>query len=103
MNASATFSTHDLYLASALKIFKFRLLDVKKELTGKGLFIFEDRPERVNLVREYFSGDLQGSLKAFANAWSDLRNLVNEVEVSRPNDPVVMHKRRADVAIEAKK
>jgi hypothetical protein len=82
-----TFSTHDIYLASALKISGFRLIDIKKDHTGKGLFIFEDRSDRVQYVREYFSGELQGSLKAFSNAWSDLKALINEMEMERLNGP----------------
>jgi hypothetical protein len=42
-------------------------------------------PSRHKAVRTfkrqgYFPGDLTGSLKAFANAWSDLKGLVSEME-----------------------
>jgi hypothetical protein len=36
-------------------------------------------------VRGYFSGELTGSLKAFSNAWADLKSLVNEIEMERRN------------------
>jgi hypothetical protein len=72
------FETHDLYLASALKITGFKLIDLKKDERGRGLFIFEDRLDRCRIVRDYFSGELTGSLKAFSNAWSDLKGLVSE-------------------------
>ena len=75
------FETHDLYLASALKINGFRLLDLKKDEKGRGIFVFEDRPDRPLLVRGYFSGELIGSLKAFSNAWADLKSLINEMEM----------------------
>jgi hypothetical protein len=71
-----TFETYDLYLASALKISGFRLTDVKTNERGRGLFIFEDRSDRIQCVKSYFSGDLTGSLKAFSNTWADLKNLV---------------------------
>lgn len=78
-----TFSTHDLYLASALKINGFRLVDLKKDFNGRGLFVFEDRPDRPQFVKGYFSGELTGSLKAFSNAWADLKSLVNEIEMEK--------------------
>jgi hypothetical protein len=78
-----TFETHDLYLASALKINGFRLIDLKKDAKGKGLFFFEDRPDRPQWVKDYYSGELTGSLKAFSNAWADLKSLVNEIEMEK--------------------
>jgi 5S rRNA maturation endonuclease (ribonuclease M5) len=74
-----TFQTHDLYLSSALKICGFRLLDLKKDEKGRGIFVFQDRDDRPQIVRSYFSGDLTGSLKAFSNAWADLKSLINEI------------------------
>lgn len=77
------FETHDLYLASALKILGFKLLNLRKN-GGRGIFIFEDRPDRSQYVRGYFSGELSGSLKQFSNAWSDLKSLVeNEIEIEK--------------------
>ena len=78
-----TFETHDIYLATALKIHGFKLLDLKSDGRGKGIFIFEDRENRSQFVRDYFSGELTGSLKAFSNAWADLKSLVNEIEMER--------------------
>lgn len=77
---SKSFVTTDLYLSSALQISGFKLLNVKKNsTTGKGVFIFQDRPDRSKFVRNYFSGELTGSLKAFASAWSDLKNLLSQM------------------------
>ena len=80
------FETHDLYLSSALKINGFRLIDLKRDEKGRGLFVFEDRSDRSDLVKNYFSGELTGSLKAFSNAWSDLKSLVNEIEMEKRYD-----------------
>lgn len=79
MKSALMFTTHDLYLASALKISGFKLLDIKKDQTGKGIFIFEDKPNRSNYLRDFFSGELKGSLKDYPNAWSDLKTLVNQL------------------------
>lgn len=75
-----TFQTHDIYLSSALKINGFRLIDLIRDEKGRGIFVFEDRNNRPEIVRGYFSGELTGSLKAFSNAWADLKSLVNEID-----------------------
>jgi len=84
---SKTFETHDLYLAAALKIHAFKILgvDLKKNDNGRGIFIFEDQPSRPQYVKDYFSGDLTGSLKAFSNAWADLKSLISEMAMERRN------------------
>jgi hypothetical protein len=74
------FITRDLYLASALKLNGFKLIDIKKDEKGHGVFSFEDRTNRPDFVKNYFSGELTGSLKAFVSAWGDLRNLVNQTD-----------------------
>jgi hypothetical protein len=82
---SQTYETHDLYLASALKIHGFKITDIKNNGNGRGIFVFEDQPARPKFVKEYFSGQLTGSLKAFSNAWADLKSLVSEMEMERSN------------------
>ncbi len=77
------FQTTDLYLASALKINGFRLIDLGKDERGRGVFFFEERNDRPQIVRKYFSGELIGSLKAFSNAWADLKSLINEMEMEK--------------------
>lgn len=79
------FETHDLYLASALKINGFRLFDLKRDERGRGIFIFENQPHRPLIVKNYFSGELIGSLKGFSNAWADLKSLINEMEMEKNN------------------
>ncbi len=78
-----TFQTSDLYLASALKVIGFRLIDLKRDERGRGIFIFQERSDRREVVRSYFSGELTGSFKAFSNAWADLKSLVNEIEMEK--------------------
>ncbi len=83
MDIRKTFTTHDLYLSAALMLIGFKLIDLKRDERGRGLFIFEDRPDRSQIVRGYFSGQLSGSFKAFANAWADLKSLVSEMEMEK--------------------
>lgn len=85
MDKTQQFETHDLYLSAALKIHNFKLLDLKTNGNGRGIFVFEDQPNRPQLVRAYFSGELTGSLKAFSNAWADLKSLVSEMEMEHRN------------------
>ena len=82
---SKIFETHDLYLSAALKIHGFKIIDLKKNSNGRGIFIFEDQPTRPQYVKDYFSGELKGSLKAFSNAWADLKSLISEMEMERSN------------------
>ncbi len=77
------FETSDLYLSAALKIHGFRLVDLRKNGNSRGIFIFEDQENRERYVKDYFSGELTGSLKAFSNAWSDLKSMVVEMEIER--------------------
>jgi hypothetical protein len=79
-----SFRTHDLYLASALKIHGFRLIDIQ-QASGRGIFIFEDRSDRTKMVHSFFNGELTGSLKNFINAWSDLKGLLVEMGMDRKN------------------
>jgi hypothetical protein len=86
MKDEGTFQTSDLYLAAALKLSGFKLLDLEKSENGRGTFIFQDRPDRTRWVRSYFSGDLQGSLKLFSSAWADLKALVVEMEREKKSE-----------------
>ena len=79
MDPKSLFETSDLYLSSALQISGFKLINVKKNGNGRGVFVFEDKPNRSTIVREYFNGELKGSLKAFSNAWSDLKSLLSQI------------------------
>jgi hypothetical protein len=83
MEKMKTFQTSDLYLASALKLHGFKLLDLRSDGRGKGIFVFTDREDRPQFVKNYFGGELTGSLKGFSNAWSDLKSLVNQVEMEK--------------------
>jgi hypothetical protein len=78
MKSNGTFETTDLYLASAMKLKGVRLIRIEKN-GSRGIFVFEDFDGRAEFVREYFSGELEGSLNGFANAWADLKSLVYQM------------------------
>ena len=78
-----TFETHDLYLAAALKIHGFKIINLRRNSDGRGIFTFEDQQSRSEYLKGYFSGELVGGPKAFSNAWSDLKGLINEMEIER--------------------
>jgi len=84
-NELSTFRTNDLYLAAALKLSGFKLVDLERQGDGRGTFVFQDRPDRTQWVRNYYSGDLQGSLKLFSSIWADLKALVVEMEREKWN------------------
>ena len=52
-----TFSTTDLSLAAYLKVKGFRLLKVDRNDNGKGLFVFEDRSNREELILVFLNQD----------------------------------------------
>ena len=56
-----TFETHDLYLAAALKLHSFKLIEIKKNDTRRGIFVFEDQPGRSGRV---FNLDIWTETKA---------------------------------------
>lgn len=95
MKVPSIFKTSDLYLAAALKVSGFRLLNIQKNNTGKGTFFFEDRDDRTKFVKDYFGGEIQGSLKAFASAWGDLKSLLNQIDIDESSEPVVVVHRRS--------
>ena len=69
-----TYRTSDLYLSAFLKAKGLRLWD--KHRTGnKFVFIFEDRDDREQLIREFFN-DGTINITAFKNAIQDLKTLV---------------------------
>ena len=69
-----TYKTSDLYLSAFLKAKGLRLLD-KRRAGEKYVFIFDDRPDREELIREFFN-DGQVSITAFKSAIQDLKTMV---------------------------
>jgi len=51
------------------------LQDVKRNGTREAVFVFEDRPDREELLLAYYNGE--GSIEplVYVNAWKDLKAL----------------------------
>ena len=77
MLKKTTYSTSDLYLSAYLKAKGLRLID-KQKVGDKFAFIFDDRPDRKELIEEFFNDGLV-SITAFKNAIQDLKTMVFNV------------------------
>lgn len=64
----------DLYLGAFLKAKGFKLIDKKVE-GKKVIFIFEDREDKEELLRQFFNDGLV-NVTAFKNALQDLKTIV---------------------------
>jgi len=74
-NETKIFESSDIYLTAALLCTGARLIGLRK-MGDRGIFILEDFPEREERVRQYFTGELEGSFKQIANYWSDLKGMI---------------------------
>jgi hypothetical protein len=72
-----TYETTDLYLGCFLKARGFRLLDAKRD-GRRTTFIFEDRPDRQGLLRDFYNDGLV-RVNDFKNAMQDLKAIVYNV------------------------
>jgi len=63
-----------LYLSAFLKAKGMRLLDKRRD-GEKFVFIFDDRADRQQLIREFFN-DGMVNITAFKNAIQDLKTMV---------------------------
>jgi len=74
---NSTYETADLYLSAYLKAKGLRLID-KRKAGNKFVFIFDDRPDRKELIEEFFNDGLV-SITAFKSVLQDLKTLVFNV------------------------
>lgn len=74
---SNTYRTSDLYLSAFLKAKGLRLRDKLKD-GSRFVFIFDDRPDRQELIQEFFNDGTIG-ITTFKNALQDLKTLVFNV------------------------
>ena len=72
-----TYATSDLYLSAYLKAKGLRLMDKRRD-GNKFVFVFDDRADRKELIREFFNDGLV-SITAFKNAIQDLKTMVFNV------------------------
>lgn len=72
-----TYETSDLYLSAFLKAKGLKFVD-KYRRGERFVFIFEDRPDRQDLIREFFN-DGMINITSFKNAIQDLKTMVFNV------------------------
>lgn len=70
------YSTGDLYEASALKTAGLRFIRITRN-GARGVFEFEDSPEREKLVTTFYSGDLVLNVRSYVDCWLNLKRLVS--------------------------
>jgi hypothetical protein len=75
--SNTTYETTDLYLGCFLKARGLRLVDARRE-GRRATFVFEDRPERSELIREFYN-DGTVRVNDFKNALQDLKAIVYNV------------------------
>lgn len=68
------FGTADLYLASTLHSLGFKIDGVKTE-GKKLLFLFIDRNDREEIIRQFYNGDLQVNALKFVDSIRNLKSL----------------------------
>jgi hypothetical protein len=71
----ATYATSDFYLASYLKASGLPLFEAQRE-GRRTTFVFEDRHDRVDLVRGFYNGAVV-NVNAFTHAIQDLKAVVH--------------------------
>ncbi|MCB9758166.1 MAG: hypothetical protein H6753_07105 [Candidatus Omnitrophica bacterium] len=74
VQAMGTYRTSDLYLSAFLKAKGLRIRG-KNQTGNKFIFIFEDRDDREQLVREFFN-DGTVSITVFKSALQDLKTMI---------------------------
>jgi len=71
------YSTSDFWVASFLKVKGFRILNVRRE-AGRSVFIFEDRPDREGLLRDFYNNASVG-VNDIKSAAQDIRALIHNI------------------------
>jgi len=69
------YPTTDFWLSAFLKAKGFNIIKVKKD-KGRSVFIFENRPDREDLIREYYNNGLI-EVSLFKNAVQDLKSIIH--------------------------
>ena len=70
------YSTDDLYEASALRTGGLRFIGVTKNGV-RGIFKFEDSPDREKIVMDFYSGALVQNVRQYVDCWINFKRLVS--------------------------
>lgn len=71
---NVNYETQDLYLASALLTAGLKVNGVRTE-GKKCIFVFQDRQDRQDLVKQYCNSDLQVTLSRYVDSLKNLKSL----------------------------
>jgi hypothetical protein len=73
---NGVYLTEDLYVASALKTAGLKFIGVSKR-GERGIFKFEDSPNREKLVLDFYNGDLVQGVRQYVDNWMRLKKIVS--------------------------
>ena len=73
---SNNFTTSDFYAAAFLSAKGYQLFGINKADSRRYRFIFEDQPNRPQLVSAYFAGLVEVNARAFVTAIKELKSLM---------------------------
>lgn len=75
----------DLYISSYLKAKNFPLHDARLDDQGRTVFVFEETPELMKALRDYYANTALVSPSAFIEAFKSLRSLAYSLSDSKKN------------------
>jgi len=81
MGMNGTYRTSDLYIAAWLLSRGLEFKDIDRHNRRRCDFIFEDRPDRPDLVREFMCGSATGNVADFIYYLKRAKRLLYSVEV----------------------
>ena len=70
-----SFSTGDIYIAALLKTAGLNFIGITKDGT-RGIFRFDDSPEREKLILDFYNGRAVQNVKAYVDHWMNFKKLV---------------------------
>ena len=75
---NGTYSTNDLWLSAFLKAKGLKIIRVEGN-NRRAVFVFEDTPERKDLIEEFYNNGLIG-ITLIKNAMADLKSAIFNME-----------------------
>ena len=74
-----TFSTSDIYIAAMLRTAGLNFIGVAKN-GPRGIFKFEDSPERERLIIDFYNGRAMQDVKAYVDHWMNFKKMVENIQ-----------------------
>lgn len=71
-----TYQVADIRIATLLRLKGFKLINVEHERSGRGIFIFEDRADREQLVLSFINREERLDVIGFLDEMKNLKGLV---------------------------